>query len=621
MNWSRVVPGMVVGAFGLIVLMLLTARGATPAGEMDLEEFARIPVVADGRIKPIDTVARNSLLIISKKESFEDKDKHSQPAIRWLLDVLVSLNQAHGEQTARDHKVFRIDDDQLLSLLDLEHRPGSWRYALNEIWPKREALKKEIDRAREVDGKQRTVYDQNIIKLSTQIHLYQQLEEGREPLLFPVPGAEDEKWLSYASIEAAAANVARTQLRKEKDVKELSDKELYRRFVELSQHALATAFPAGEAWARILEAYRNKDARAFNEAVADFRKQQGQISASDVSKARFEVSFNQFDPFTLCAYFYVFVFVLCCASWLGFADVLNWSAFGLAALTFAVHTGGLIGRMYLQGRPPVTNLYSAAVFVGWGCVLLGLIFQWVYRNGLGNLLAAVAGAATVRLAVYLAVRQGDTLEMMQAVLDTNFWLATHVTCVSLGYSATAFAGLVGVAFIVLGLFTPYLDRDRFRVLGQMMYGVLCFATFFSFVGTVLGGIWADQSWGRFWGWDPKENGALLIVLMNALILHARWAGMVKQRGMAVLATAGNMIVGWSFFGTNQLGVGLHAYGFNDALARGLTMWWAAHLVLLAMGLVPSRYWRSFGRTKVEPARQPVPKVRGNRNKSPGLISP
>ena len=91
------------------------------------------------------------------------------------------------------------------------------------------------------------------------------------------------------------------------------------------------------------------------------------------------------------------------------------------------------------------------------------------------------------------------------------------------------------------LFTQCLDRDLFRGLGQMLYGVVCFAMFFSFFGTVLGGIWADQSWGRFWGWDPKENGALLIVLMNALILHARWAGLVKQRGMAVLAIVGNMV--------------------------------------------------------------------------------
>src|SRR5262249_28115754 len=153
---------------------------------------------------------------------------------------------------------------------------------------------------------------------------------------------------------------------------------------------------------------------------------------------------------------------------------------------------------------------------------------------------------------------GDTLEMLQAVLDTNFWLSTHVTCVILGYSATYLAGFLAVAFIVTGVFTTALTKEMFKTLGTMIYGVVCFATLLSFTGTVLGGIWADQSWGRFWGWDPKENGALIIVLWNALILHARWGGMVQQRGMAALAVVGNIVTTWSWFGVNMLGVGLHS---------------------------------------------------------------
>src|SRR5207237_2583826 len=93
----------------------------------------------------------------------------------------------------------------------------------------------------------------------------------------------------------------------------------------------------------------------------------------------------------------------------------------------------------------------------------------------------------------------------------------------------------------------------------------------SSVAPVLGAIRAGQPWGRFLGWDPKENGAVLIVIGNALILHARWAGLVKARGMAVLATIGNMWVAWSWFGTNQLGIGLHAYGFDSGLVLTYVM--------------------------------------------------
>src|SRR5436189_6310302 len=128
----------------------------------------------------------------------------------------------------------------------------------------------------------------------------------------------------------------------------------------------------------------------------------------------------------------------------------------------------------------------------------------------------------------------------------------------------------------------------------MMYGFTCFATLLSFVGTVLGGFWADDSWGRFWGWDPKENGAVIIVIWNALLLHLRWSGIVKARGYAVMALLGISITTWSWFGTNQLGIGLHAYGFDKNLAQGCALCWIAVSLIALLGLVPSQYWASFG---------------------------
>jgi hypothetical protein len=126
----------------------------------------------------------------------------------------------------------------------------------------------------------------------------------------------------------------------------------------------------------------------------------------------------------------------------------------------------------------------------------------------------------------------------------------------------------------------------------MIYGVICFAILFSFVGTILGGIWADQSWGRFWGWDPKENGAVLIVLWNALVLHARWAGLVRERGLAALAIGGNIVTSWSWFGTNMLGVGLHSYGFMDSALLWLLMFVGTQLALIVVANIPMEHWRS-----------------------------
>jgi cytochrome c biogenesis factor len=142
----------------------------------------------------------------------------------------------------------------------------------------------------------------------------------------------------------------------------------------------------------------------------------------------------------------------------------------------------------------------------------------------------------------------------------------------------------------------------------MVYGIICFAALFSFVGTVLGGIWADQSWGRFWGWDPKENGALIIVIWNALILHARWGGMIRERGLMNMAIFGNIVTSFSWFGVNMLEIGLHSYGFIDSAKTWLFLFVGSQVLLILLGLVPQHHWRSF--------RQRVSATTPGRNASP-----
>ena len=214
--------------------------------------------------------------------------------------------------------------------------------------------------------------------------------------------------------------------------------------------------------------------------------------------------------------------------------------------------------------------------------------------------------------------------MLQAVLDTNFWLATHVVCVTLGYAATFLTGFLGIIYILWGLLTKLVEKgpgilrfthtshlvgwlvekkpmtkERARELARMTYGVACFAIFFSFVGTILGGIWADQSWGRFWGWDSKENGAVLVVLTNAVLLHARWGGILRERGLAVLAVFGNIVVAWSWFGTNELGVGLHSYGSISGVSEAIWAFVGSQVLIMGLGMIPLNLWASTGTPAVQ----------------------
>jgi ABC-type transport system involved in cytochrome c biogenesis permease subunit len=369
--------------------------------------------------------------------------------------------------------------------------------------------------------------------------------------------------------------------------------------------------PGARVWLDMLNQLRQNQAGDFNRTLAGYNSHLAAVAPRDVHKAGFELYFNRFDPFTSSIVLYIGVFVFACLSWLVWAKPFGRTAWALLALAFLLHTFGLVARMYIAGRPPVTNLYSSALFIGWGGVLLCAGLEFVFRNRIGLASAALIGFLPLLVANGIAFSdavsrgQADTMGQLQAVLDTNFWLATHVVVVTLGYAATFLAGLLACFYVLGGVLTSAMDADLRKAVYRMVYGILCFAILFSFVGTILGGIWADQSWGRFWGWDPKENGAAMIVLWNAVILHARWGGMVRERGVMLLAIFGNVMTAWSWFGTNMLGIGLHAYGFMESAPFYLGMFIFAQLALIALGWIPTKLWRSHAEA---PGFQPVTKA-------------
>jgi ABC-type transport system involved in cytochrome c biogenesis permease subunit len=171
-----------------------------------------------------------------------------------------------------------------------------------------------------------------------------------------------------------------------------------------------------------------------------------------------------------------------------------------------------------------------------------------------------------------------------AVLDTNFWLSTHVTTITMGYSAGLLASAFSHVYVIGRLVRGGKPRGEFfKSLIRMTYGVICFGLIFSVVGTILGGVWANESWGRFWGWDPKENGALMIVLWELFILHARMGGYIRDLGIAMAAIFGGMIVAFSWWGVNLLGIGLHSYGFTSGVMRTLMIFYIVELGVLGAG--------------------------------------
>jgi len=615
--------------FGIAALVLLGGlRSSKVDSDFDLEAFAELPVQVGGRIKPLDSVARNTLLILSARQKVVTDEGVTLSPIEWFLDLTMR------PELADTYPVFKIEFPDDLGLVGLAEQ-GQRYYSFNELLPYSEELSRlhgEINPAPEL----RSPYEKQIADINNGLIRYHRVMHS----LHPIGGAErldrlvDEYQSYLATIQAGMVELRKQQAGQEFDAA------LLKRFITFADDYLKLSTTAHlrvvpppppvdplEDWkniglelldvmkgdplspyvtsyASLTMAYRSDDAEQFNSEVNELRERFIADFPGDISRVHYERVFNALQPFYISMQLYVLIFLAVCISWLRWPKELAKAAFWVLVLAFLIHTFGLLSRMYIQGRPPITNLYSSAVFVGWGAVLLGILIEKFFKNGIGAAMASLVGFCTLIIAHHLAMT-GDTLEMMRAVLDSNFWLATHVVIITFGYSAIFLAGALAILFVLLGVFGSRFNKDTARSLSAMVYGIICFGTLFSLVGTILGGIWADQSWGRFWGWDPKENGALMIVIMGAIYLHARWGGICKERGLMALAICGNIITAWSWFGTNMLPVGLHSYGRMDSAYAWLIGFVILQLVLTATALLPWRFWRSeFGQANYRKEKKP-----------------
>jgi ABC-type transport system involved in cytochrome c biogenesis permease subunit len=590
MKLQRFLP-VAAGVLALVGAALLVVP-PRPVRGFDLDTFARLPVLEGGRVKPIDSVARNSLLMIRGKQTIQYQEGDAKRTVgpdEWLLDVLFRPDRADAQP------LFVIDDPEVLGLIGIRQSANRY-YAFDRLKPHLAEIQRQYVLAEPIEAKVRSRFQAAVVNLFERLWLYDQLKntmqlEGSAGLLVEVA--------AVGSPGAAGRQAALTQTARFKPLPPTRGQppEGWTSTGEALRAAgRGDLHPALAPWGRLGLAWAVGDAAAFGTALG----QLSAVSASErpeaVSLAGHELVFNRAQPFYMGMVFYVLAMLAVFASWLGFArsgpgwpQTLRTTAFWLLLVGALVHTAGLISRIILQGRPPVTNLYSSAVFVGWGAVLLGIVLERMYRRGFATAVAAASGFASLLVAHHLT-GDGDTMEMMRAVLDSNFWLGTHVVTITIGYAGTFLAGAIAIFWTLRRHLAPRLEPDTGKVLSGMVYGVVAFALFFSFLGTVLGGIWADQSWGRFWGWDPKENGALLIVLWNAIILHARWGGYARERGIMAMAIFGNVITSLSWFGVNMLGVGLHSYGFMDKAFVALAAFCGSQLVLMGLALLPRRFW-------------------------------
>lgn len=613
--------------------------------------FENLLVQEGGRVKPIYTVSRFTLLQFSGKTSakFTTRDgvDHKLHYAEWMLNVLF-----RGE-VAKDIPVFVVDDSAAVVQIGVSPKEKKRTvYSYNELLPGRSRLAElaaqyaekqqqyersekdpqyELERiegmiltlGRNVSSfeyllgqfgfarKGELIVNENILpddlkQLAKRLDTVEMIDKMPEMTLDDLvqtirqPGGNSEEEIMFTGalrlffFHANSARGLNLFPPQETDNEVwLSAGDVMLEGLE-SKEARPWATENLKAVQKLVEA-KNESPEAFATELTQFAKDQHSISdpRGEGVHSDLEVQMYRSKPFSYALYLFVFGFVFMAFSWLtpgsriGKALILIAGVLAFAGLCFDVY--GMTLRSIIRQRPPITNLYDTVIFITATAVLLGLLIEWFTRMGIGTLVAIVSGVLGMFLSLkYEAKEATDTITQLVAVLDTNFWLATHVTIINIGYAAALVAAIIGVIYLATRFVLSMMGKeakDFYRTLTRMNYGVICFCLFFSLVGTVLGGIWANYSWGRFWGWDPKENGALMICLWTLVVLHGRMAGWIRDLGVHMNSIILAIITTFSWWGVNNLGVGLHSYGFTEGVWGALYSSWAVLGIFMAMGVV------------------------------------
>ncbi len=541
-----------------IILTLLCMLISMPsvAAELNLQGFKTLPILHEGRIKPMDSFAK----IHKQQISGHDKD-----AAEWLATTLFNPENASAAP------LFQIRNTTLKNQLSLNTDQSV--FSLQDLQPGLYKTQNQLPVLLEKDQATLSADEKALLDLHDKAFLYSDLLRSFSAIL-PITTPEGDK--TFFDLKAENKNVdifinTGAQSRAFKVLPSSWDRALWLSPWEsiLGGKGSPTTSALLQDWAALAKAYRQKDQSVWDASLDKIKT--NTFEQSEISPARLsaESTYKTFKPYLWVIGLYAIAALLA-----------SRHKFALAAtlLAIAIHAGSIALRIYILGRPPVGTLYESVLFVSLICAAIGLLLSWRKTETTPIIVGNVAALGLLVLSPMLA-KGGDSLEVLVAVLNTNFWLGTHVICITIGYGVCIITAMLAHAALIAKALNK--APALWLTLQKQIHHMSLIALFFTTFGTILGGIWADQSWGRFWGWDPKENGALLIVLWLIWVQHGRLSGHIKPLGVLALMAALNIVVALAWFGVNLLSVGLHSYGFIDGIAQGLAAFVALEIILIS----------------------------------------
>jgi cytochrome c-type biogenesis protein CcsB len=533
----------------ILSLLALSLPSSVLAGSA-VEPLRGIAIQAGGRTKPLDTFARETARRVTGAKPFGFQTVQSLEPTEWLLAMVANpdrwrtapivkvthagLREAAGLPEGQDHFSF----DELVS-----HQ--GFMSAVDEVHGKLRA-NEDLD---PVESELANLYDT--------LSVMSGIMSGEALRIIPHPDDPRATWYSIADLNDP-------QVPQGPRIRALVS-------------SLITAYSAG-------------DLPGVRTAAAGLASRLASIAPELYPAERdlaMEVHYNRAQPFRTAWILYLLGCLTLIASFPLASKAFSRVGMALVVGGFVFNAYGMALRIMISGRPPVTNMYESVIFVAWGGVLFALIFEMVYK--VRYFAATAAGLATLCLILADNVPILDgAIAPLVPVLRDNMWLTIHVLTITLGYAAFTLA--MGLGHVNLGLyfFAPG-KAGLLKSLSLFLYRALQVGTLFLAVGTLLGGVWASYSWGRFWGWDPKETWALIALLGYLAILHGRFVGWIKDFGLAVGSILGYLLVLMAWYGVNfVLGTGLHSYGFGSGGYTYIGGFVAFEIVVIVGALVRRR---------------------------------
>jgi cytochrome c-type biogenesis protein CcsB len=518
---------------------------------LDYKQFGLLAIQDNGRRKPIDTFARETLIRVTGRSTYTDKAGRNWTPNDFVLSALLETHDWKNEP------MVLVSFGKLKEQLGLVRTERRFTFAQLTALPELNRLAGEAHALRKAE-KPLDRLQQEVMSVSERLTLFANVMDGSALLIVPASKNETDPWVvppafsQYYSEEQFAP-------------------------LQIQLQTLATAYTNGDSF---------NFSRASNQLRENLRALSPQIYPQD-RQLRLEYFCNHFEGFYRAIWFYgAAFFVLLIAHLRKSGGALRSIGVAIAIAGLAFHATGIVLRCMIAGRPPVTNMYESIIWVSFAVSFFGMIFFARYRT-LVYLLAALPASFLVLILVHqMPIAMPASIDPLVPVLRDNFWLTIHVLTITLSYAAFLLACAFGHVLLLLYVLRPAATRTdstmHFWLYRIIQLGVLLLAA-----GTILGGVWANYSWGRFWGWDPKETWALIALLCYITTLHGRLAGWWTQFGLVVASVVCFLAVLMAWYGVNfVLGKGLHSYGFGIG---GET--YVATFVILDLLFVVFAIWR------------------------------